>query len=108
MVRIEKGLLVLTQIDPDTHREIVLRFRYEPPEGRFLFLDEEISGEAPGHEDVLIVSTFPLQGRKVTERVRYEERGKKRVISRRKAKIPVSRRFLEDLDMVCICSRHYD
>lgn len=97
MVRIDQGVIVLTQLIADAHREVVLRFRHDAGDGRFVFLGDEIQGDAPGKDQTLTVSTFPLQGRKVTETSRYDGRRNKKVLSTRKAKIPVSRRYLEEV-----------
>lgn len=98
MVRIEKGVVVLTQILPDSKRDVVMRFRHEPKEQRFVFLGDDVWDSGKKWDQGVIVHTFPLEGRKLTETLRYSG-GQGKLLSTKKGKMPVRKQYLEDLDI---------
>jgi hypothetical protein len=99
--KVEKGVLIIDQLSGS--REMVhtiLRFRYDAKEGRFVFIGEDVEhvDRATGSTESL--STNLLNGTRITEKRQFDEKlGKERVLSSKKTKVPVRKRYLEDVDV---------
>ncbi|HYH95043.1 hypothetical protein [Hyalangium sp.] len=101
VTKIEKGVLLVDQMSGSretTHT--VLRFRYEPKERRFVFIGEDIERTDRAVGTSTVESTNLLTGTKITEKRQYDEKqDKDTVISSKKEKVPVRKRYLEDVDI---------
>jgi hypothetical protein len=100
-VKLEKGVLIVDQLSGS--REMVhttLRFRYDPKESRFVFIGEDIEHVDRGSGSTESQSTNLLTGARVIEKRQYDEKlDKDRVLSSKKTKVPVRKRYLEDVDI---------
>jgi hypothetical protein len=101
MTKIEKGVLIVDQI-AGSREEVhtTLRFRYDAKERRFILIGEDVA-----HTDRLSgttesQSTNLLTGTRVIEKSKYDEKlDKEIVLSSKKQKVAVKKRYLEDADI---------
>lgn len=101
VLKIQKGVLLVDQLSgsrESTHT--LLRFRYDAKEGRFVLIGQDVdnkdrlSGEGTGE------STNLLTGQKITEKRQYDPKQDKDVVlSSKKEKAAVKKRYLEDVDI---------
>ena len=100
-VKIAKGVIIVDQISGSretTHT--TLRFRYEPKDKRFLLIGEDVGNSDRNTGETNSVSTNLLTGLRITEKLRYDEKKDKEVtVSSKKDKVPLTRRYLEDIDI---------
>jgi len=101
VTKIEKGVLLVDQMSGSremTHT--VLRFRYDARDRRFVFIGEDVERTDRAVGTSTVESTNLLTGTKITEQRKYDEKAEKDVIvSSKKGKVPVSKRYLEDVDI---------
>lgn len=101
VLKIQKGVLLVDQLSgsrESTHT--LLRFRYDAKDNRFVLIGQDVdtqdrlSGEGTGE------STNLLTGLKITEKRQYDPKQDKDVVlSTKKEKVPVKKRYLEDVDI---------
>jgi hypothetical protein len=101
VTRIEKGVLIVDQMSGSRDMvHTVLRFRYDPKERRFVFIGEDIEKTDRAVGTSAVESTNLLTGTKITEKRQYDQKADKDVvISSKKDKVPVRKRYLEDVDI---------
>lgn len=101
LVKIQKGVIVIEQIRGSREvTQTTLRFRYDPKDKRFLLIGEDIERRDRLTGQTERVSTNLLTGLKITEKLRYDEKKDKDVtVSSKKEKVPVSKFYLEDVDV---------
>ncbi|OJH34153.1 hypothetical protein [Cystobacter ferrugineus] len=100
-MKVDKGIILVDQLSgsrESTHTR--LRFRYEPKDKRVLRIGEDVTKADGATGESTLVSTNLLTGQRVTEKRQYDEKKKKdALLSSKKEKVPVSRRYLEDVDI---------
>jgi hypothetical protein len=100
-VKIDKGVIIVDQLRGSrdmTHT--ILRFRYDPKEKRFMLIGEDVAETDRAVGSTESQSTNLLTGTKVTEKRQFDQQKDKDVIrSSKKEKVPVRKRFLEDVDI---------
>jgi len=101
VTRIEKGVLIVDQMTGSREMlHTLLRFRYDPKERRFVFIGEDLEMTDRAVGTSTVESTNLLNGTKITEQRKYDEKADKDVVvSSKKDKVPVRKRYLEDVDI---------
>jgi hypothetical protein len=101
VTQIEKGVLIVDQMRGS--RELVrtiLRFRYGPKEGQFVLIGEDVERADRNAGTSTVESTNLLTGAKLTEKREYDPKQDKNVVvSSKKEKVPVRKRYLESVDI---------
>ncbi|WP_309895836.1 hypothetical protein [Archangium sp.] len=101
VVKLQKGVILVNQLRGS--REMVsttLRFRYDAKAGRFALIGEDVELTDRLTGGTTSQSTNVLTGARITEKRQYSEKKNKDVVlSSKKEKVPVSKRFLEDVDI---------
>ncbi len=101
VVKLDKGVLIIDQLRGS--RDMVhttLRFRYDPKEKRFVLIGEDVEQTDRALGSTESQSTNLLTGTKVTEKRQFDQKKNKDVIlSSKKEKVPVRKRYLEDVDI---------
>lgn len=101
VVKIDKGVIIVDQLSGSremTHT--TLRFRYDPKEKRFMLIGEDVDHTDRAVGSTESQSTNMLNGTKVTEKRQFDQKKNKDVIrSSKKEKVPVSKRYMEDVDI---------
>lgn len=100
-VKIQKGVLLVNQFSGSREtRHTLLRFRYEPKDKRFLLIGEDVDNTDRLTGATERVSTNWLTGQRITEKLKFDEKKNKDVtLSSKKDKVPVKKKFLEDIDI---------
>lgn len=101
VTRIEKGVLIVDQMSGSREMvHTVLRFRYDPKERKFVFIGEDVEHADRGAGTSTVESTNLLTGAKITEQREYDPKtDKNAVVSSKKSKVAVRKRYLEDVDV---------
>jgi hypothetical protein len=99
-ITIEKGVLVVYQLSGSREStDLTQRFRYDPGTKRFVLIGEDtVSSDRLTGESVNESSNY-LTGVKIIKKTRYDKKGDRdTVVSSKTQRIPVSKRFIEDID----------
>lgn len=97
-VEVRNGVLNVSQLSGSREAsDLTQRFRHDAATGRFLLIGEDRSDYDRAVGGGTSVSTNYLTGLRVTRRTRVLRGGRERVTSRR-SRVPVTRRFIEDVD----------
>jgi hypothetical protein len=101
VAKIEKGVLIVDQLSGSRETvHTVLRFRYDAKARRFVFIGEDVERTDRAAGTSTVESTNLLTGAKITEKREYDQKTDKDVVvSSKKSKVPVSKRYLEDADI---------
>lgn len=101
VVKVQKGVILVDQLSGSREvRHTLLRFRYEPKDGRVVLIGQDVEDSDRLTGESKSVSTNTLTGQRVTEQRKYDEKKEKDVIlSSKKSKVPVKRQFLEDVNI---------
>jgi hypothetical protein len=101
VVKIQKGVMLVDQFSGSREtRQTLLRFRYEPKDGRFVLIGQDVTDTDRLTGESTLVSTNTLNGQRVTERRKYNEKKEKdAILSSKKDKVSVKKQFLEDVNI---------
>lgn len=101
VVKIQKGVLLVDQISGSREsRATLLRFRYDPKDGRFVLIGQDVTDTDRLTGESTLVSTNTLNGQRVTEKRQYDQKQDKDVVrSTKKDKVPVKKQYLEDVNI---------
>lgn len=101
VTKVEKGVLLVDQLSGS--REVVhtvLRFRYDAKERKLVFIGEDVEHADRAAGTSTLESTNLLTGAKITEQREYNPKTDKNVVvSTKKSKAAVRKRYLEDADI---------
>lgn len=99
-IRVERGHVVVEQQSGSRFAyNQTLRFRHDRTSNRFLLIGEDFENRDTATGDRTNESTNHLTGVKLTSKYRYDERRDAEVlVSKKTARIPRQRKFLEDVD----------
>jgi hypothetical protein len=101
VTKIEKGVLIVDQMSGSRETvHTVLRFRYDPKERKFVFIGEDVEKTDRAVGTSTAESTNLITGTKITEKRQYDQKADKEVVvSSKKDKVPVRKRYLENVDI---------
>ena len=102
VVKLDKGIIIIDQFTGSRQWVLrtTLRFRYDPKERRFMLIGEDVERTDRLADSTKSQSTNLLTGAKVTEERQHDEKlGKDRILSSKKEKVEVHKRYLEDVNI---------
>lgn len=101
VTKVEKGVLLVDQMSGSREMvHTVLRFRYDAKERKFVLIGEDVEHADRAAGTSTVESTNLLTGAKITEQREYNPKTDKNVVvSTKKSKVAVRKRYLEDADI---------
>lgn len=99
-ITIEKGVLIVSQLSGSREtNDLTQRFRYDPRLKRFVLIGEDLEYRDRATGDSESTSSNYLTGVKTFRKTRLAKSGDREItVSSKTQRIPVSKRFLEDID----------
>ena len=100
-VKIQKGVILVDQLSGSREvRNALLRCRYDAKDGRFVLSGQDVTDRDRLTGESTTVSTNTLNGARITEQSKYDEKKDKEVIvSSKKDKVAVKKQYLEDVNI---------
>lgn len=98
-IEIKNGLLNVNQLSGSREAtDLTQRFRYDAASGRFLLIGKDVNNYDRAEGGGTTESTNYLTGVRITKKTRATRDGNDSVVSTTTTRVPLTRRFIEDVD----------